>query len=82
MVEPKCPLSGGELDKGQIRWGAAIIAYIPDEIPSQSFLDAAKHPIFDPNVSSVLSIRASACLDCGHLPQFVDPKALRKRVGR
>lgn len=73
MSNLKCPLCGGEFDRGIARTTGSQLHYVSDKGPHDIFGGAS---VNDPQVNALV------CLDCGHVELYVDPKALRKRIDR
>lgn len=69
----KCPLCNGEFDRGLLQTTQVRLHYVSDRAPRDIFGGASLN---DPQVNVL------ACLDCGHIEVYLDPEALRKRIGR
>ena len=73
MATPSCPLCGGEFDRGLVRTTGSRLQYVSDKGPHNIFSGAS---VNDPQVNALV------CLECGHVEVYIDPKVLRKRIGR
>jgi len=64
-----CPKCGGQMDEGRVPWGMRNFT----EYKSTS----QKHFTTEVNFE-----RAKACLDCGYVELYLDPKILRSKLKR
>jgi hypothetical protein len=71
MAIPKCPICGGEFDRGMLQTIGHGLRYVSDNGPHGFFTGATSD---DPQVNALV------CLDCGHVEVYVDPKSVRNRI--